>query len=94
MPPRTTITPAQHAFIKKNFKKMKHKDIAKETGLSISKVQDYCRVNRWLKNGDNKVNEPPKEIIRPASKKQHVQPKAEYSSGYEATIEKYLNMEI
>jgi uncharacterized protein YjcR len=94
MPHPTTTTPAQQRYIKKHYKTMKHKDIAKELGISLSRVQNCCRYNRWLKNGDNKPNVLAKEIIRPATKKQHVQPKAEYSAGHEATIEKYLKMDI
>lgn len=94
MPQPTTTTPEQQRFIKKNYKTMKHKDIAKELGISLSRVQNCCRYNRWLKYGDDKASIQPKEIIRPAKKKKRERPKAEYSSGHEATIEKYLNMEI
>jgi DNA-directed RNA polymerase specialized sigma24 family protein len=90
------MTDEQKDFIKENFHKMKHADIAQKIGLTVSMVQNFCFRHNLKKTGKNKFVPAPKEIIRdtPLVEAKHEKPPAEYSAGWEATIEKYLKKEI
>jgi hypothetical protein len=90
------MTDEQKEFIKENFHKMRHADIAQKIGLTTSMVQNFCFRHNLKKTGKNKFVPAPKEIIRynPPVEVKHEKPPANYSAGYEATIEKYLKKEI
>jgi hypothetical protein len=89
---RSTLTDEQKQYVEDNFYKMTHQKISDDLGVTVSTVRNYCFRHNLKKSGKDKFTPPPKEIIRysppetPAIKR----PKGEYSSGYEATIEKYL----
>jgi len=90
------LTEDQETFIKDNFYKMKHSEIAKELGVTDSRVQNYCFRHNLKKTGKHKFIPPPKEIIRfdPPVEVKHEKPPATYSAGRENTIDKYLKKEI
>ena len=79
------LTPEQEEYIRLNFLKLKHAVIANKLGIDVGAVQRYCFKNNLRKTGKNKYSAGPVA----ANKVQ-----GEYSSGYEATVNKYLNKEI
>jgi hypothetical protein len=89
---KTMLTDEQKEFINENFIKMTHEKLAEQLFVTPATVRNYCFRKGLKKNGKDKFTSPPKEIIRysPPETPAIERPKGEYSSGYEATIEKYL----
>jgi hypothetical protein len=88
---RTTLTDEQKKYVDDHFYKETHQKIADDLGVTVSTVRNYCFKRNLKKTGKDKFTPPPKEIIRykpetPVTER----PKGQYSSGYEATSEKYL----
>jgi hypothetical protein len=93
---RSFLTDEHKIFIDEHFHKMTHEKIANELSVTPSAVRNYCHRKGLKKTGKDKFSKPPKEIIpyTPPAQPVYERPKGEYSSGYEATIEKYLKKEI
>jgi hypothetical protein len=89
---RTTLTDEHKQYIDEHFYKMTHQKIADDLDVTVSTVRNYCFRRNLKKTGKDKFTPPPKEIIRctPPDTPVYERPKGEYSSGYEATISKYL----
>jgi hypothetical protein len=93
---KSFLTDEQKEYINEHFHKMTHEKIAERLFVTPATVRNYCFRKGLKKTGKDKFTPPPKTIIpynRPVEPV-YVRPKGEYSSGYEATIEKYLKKEI
>lgn len=76
-------TDEQKKFIKDNYLKLPHAQIAFKLGLSLSAIQGYCFRNRLIKKSWGKVTEKePKRIILgpPPPKTVFTRPPATYSN--------------
>jgi hypothetical protein len=87
-------TSDQKQFIESNYQTMTHQAIATELNIKVNTVRRYCYKHKLHKFRKENANPEPKVIIRPKEKQSHIPPPAEYSAGHEATIEKYLKMEL
>jgi hypothetical protein len=93
---KLTLLPEQEQYIKENFRNYTHLALADKMGLKVNTVRKFCDNNKLKKNRKTDANPEPRKIVpyNPPEKVKHVPPPAVYSSGWEATIEKYLKKEI
>lgn len=90
------LTEDQKAYIKDNYQRSTAEKMAIELGIAVCRVRSYVKKNKlykWRKPDASPT--PPKHII-PYNKpeKTFTRPPATYSAGQEATIDKYLNLDI
>lgn len=90
------LTDDQKVFINGSYQRMTAKKMAKELGIAACRVRNYMRKSKlfkWRKPDANPA--PPKQIIPYHKPKQtFTRPPATYSAGQEATIDKYLKLDI
>lgn len=88
------ITEDQKKFIIDNYQKMTAEKLASKLNIAVCRVRNYCKRNKLLKRRSELESLESKIHYDQPAQPAYVRPKGEYSAGYEATIEKYLNKDI
>lgn len=93
---RVVLSDEDKKFIENNFHNLTHEKIAQQLNVKVGVIQRYCAAKRLLKKGPDKYQPPPKKIIpyKAPVKPQYERPPTTYSAGYDATIDKYLKMDL